>query len=147
MAQIFSNLELPTPSFKERLPSYDWDMTEVQLRSRDYVSLKTEIDFILRYYWQTCRRFIIAQQTPGESQIGVGGVFSQRSHTAKSAATTGLEAHPLASDIGVGGVFSQRSHTAKSAATTGLEAHPLASDIGVGGVFSQRSQHNRSFAA
>ena len=62
MAQIFSNLELPTPTFKERMPNRDWDMTRVTFSGRDYARLHVEIDFILRAYWRTCRRFEIVQE-------------------------------------------------------------------------------------
>lgn len=76
MNKIFRNLELPEAEYCERLPEYQWDMTLVRFPARDYATLRTEINFVLRAYWRTCRRFAVTHRFESENNLGLANGVS-----------------------------------------------------------------------
>ena len=101
MRQIFANLDLPEPYFTERMPNRDWDMVRVRFAGRGYARLHAEIDFVLRFYWRTCRRFEIVQDVSAENHYGVALYGHGRAYNRMAGAAARVPFRPASNVAGV----------------------------------------------
>lgn len=114
MRRIFDNLQLPSPQFAERMPNRDWDVTRVTFAGRGYARLHAEIDFVLRFYWRTCRRFDVVQKIESETHYGAGMFGSVRSVESATHVAQSVPFRPARSAMPVGVFFSCRSRHTRS---------------------------------
>lgn len=146
MRQIFANLQLPVPRFTERMAGRDWDMTRVRFSGRGYAKLHDEIDFVLRFYWQTCRRFEVVQVAKAETHYGAGMFGSVRSTETATHVAQAVPFRPARSGLGFGVVGSVRSTETATHVAQSVPFRPARSGLPIGVFFSCRSRHIRSFA-
>lgn len=114
MNYIFDNLQLPRAVFDERMPGRDWDIVGVRFNGRGYARLHEEIDFVLRFYWRTCRRFEIVQTVKAETHYGAGSVLSVRGRESATHVAQAVPFRPARSMFAVGAVFSSRGRSIRS---------------------------------
>jgi hypothetical protein len=144
---IFDNLQLPYPRFAEWMPNRDWDVTRVTFSGRGYARLHAEIDFVLRFYWRTCRRFEVVQEVKAETHYGAGMFGSVRSVESATHVAQAVPFRPARSMVGFGVVGSVRSVESATHVAQAVPFRPARHTLPVSGFFSCRSRHVRSFSA
>lgn len=146
MTKVFENLQFPKPEFIERLPQYDWDMTKVRIPSRDYAdaTLREQIHFTLSAYWQTCRRFIVAQRTDAENSLDVGNTLTTRSQAQRDADLLMISARPVNTSLIVGNQSSTRTHNKRALSPQPPAARVSSNTSRIGNVVSHRTHVPRS---
>lgn len=146
MKKVFENLQLPQPEFLERLPQYDWDMTKVRIPSRDYAdaTLREQIHFTLSAYWQTCRRFIVAQRTDAENSLDVGNTLTTRSQTSRDADLLMISPHPVNTSLLIGNQSSTRTHNKRALSLQPPAARVSSNTSRIGNAVSHRTHASRS---
>lgn len=149
MNTIFRNLELPEAEYLERSPEYEWDMTKLTFPSRDYVSLRCEIDHALNTYWRTCRRFAVHQKTEAANTYAAGNIVTRRARHERSAEPAPIRAGQAHSELVAGNTLTHRSRVERAALPLPLNAGAAINLINyaMGNVFSARTRHVRIFAS
>lgn len=60
LKRIFERMGMPSVLIRERLPQYDWDQVELNVRASDLHGKRHMFDLLVRKFFRTCRRFIYA---------------------------------------------------------------------------------------